>query len=1055
MRAVVMSIACSSCKFWASDRQIITPPEEALKILPHPSSHRFLNIAIRTSHSDDSKTTTSNPQSYISRLSPKYWIIDPRSLSLHPTTREPPHDSSPMKTFIQFITTPAADTPGTAILFHFDDKRYIFGNLAEGTQRACVERGIKLSRVTDIFFTGKTTWSTHGGLMGMLLTVSDTLSNSLSTPLEAIDAKIAELEAQRKAATDPVSRRRAEIGLQKRRDERLKYETQNRTHISLYGGPNLAHTIATGRRYICRQGVPICIQEFDEDAAVKQRSDSATARWSDTPAVSDDHLKIWALPILPSTRSQSPPRKRSLDEFEERSSSMLPSQSRNLEDQIARQAVVSQMFNSDWRMDTLVEMPLAEVSLPATLFVRHSETQEIKPYVGPKPGDNEPLPDIRVLVRKPWPGALVESLPPTSPSECSMSYIIRNHDIRGKFDAKKAAELGVRRGPDYRRLTENQSVQSIDGRTITPDMVLGETRVGKGVAIVELPGIEYVKNFIERPEWKSTEVMKGITVFIWILGKDVGSHPQIQEFISNMAQAKHIFSSPDYCPDHLAFRAVARSTIEFSEIDGDRYSPPKFTPCHALKTLLPNTRAAEPGMVIDLEPTFNINSSQTEREVDVERIKESVGSIASGHANMVRETFSNPTFLQKMKNVRQKIPDSDAEIITLGTGSSLPSMYRNVSATLLRIPGHGSYLFDCGEGTLGQLKRALSPEELKSVLQELKVIWISHLHADHHLGTASVIKAWYEEVFGALPQKQANFETDLGKFLREKRLCIVSDIPMLDWLAEYSQVENYGYDKILPLAPTSYENSNRRISSVLTLHRRDKNGLVIQATGEQRGEWFNFDSPRSDFKSLFQSATGLTSIFTVPVSHCQGAKAVSFTFPSGLKISYSGDCRPSEPFTRIGRDSTVLLHEATFEDDMVTDALAKRHSTLSEALMVGKEMRAKIIVLTHFSQRYREMPKIEKDKTTGFVPSFSLKKGFTLPTAVRDIPATQDIHDDADTLVPANATAMDVVNEPKVLEDVPVVLAFDYMRLRLGDALHAEAYMPALKEHLSASEVEF
>ena len=94
---------------------------------------------------------------------------------------------------------------------------------------------------------------------------------------------------------------------------------------------------------------------------------------------------------------------------------------------------------------------------------------------------------------------------------------------------------------------------------------------------------------------------------------------------------------------------------------------------------------------------------------------------------------------------------SEAEIVTLGTGSALPSKYRNVSATLLRVPGWGSMLFDAGENTLGQLKRVFPADELKEVLRELRVIWISHMHADHHLGTVSVIRAWYEEKHGARP----------------------------------------------------------------------------------------------------------------------------------------------------------------------------------------------------------------------------------------------------------------------------------------------------------------
>lgn len=55
----------------------------------------------------------------------------------------------------------------------------------------------------------------------------------------------------------------------------------------------------------------------------------------------------------------------------------------------------------------------------------------------------------------------------------------------------------------------------------------------------------------------------------------------------------------------------------------------------------------------------------------------------------------------------------------------------------------------------------------------------------------------------------------------------------------------------------------------------------------------------------------------------------------------------------------MLLHEATFDDELRGDAEAKKHSTTSEAIAVGMAMGAKRIVLTHFSQRYQKIPVME------------------------------------------------------------------------------------------------
>lgn len=42
-------------------------------------------------------------------------------------------------------------------------------------------------------------------------------------------------------------------------------------------------------------------------------------------------------------------------------------------------------------------------------------------------------------------------------------------------------------------------------------------------------------------------------------------------------------------------------------------------------------------------------------------------------------------------------------------------------------------LLDVGEGTLGQIIRFYG-DEADDVIRKLKAIYISHMHADHHIG---------------------------------------------------------------------------------------------------------------------------------------------------------------------------------------------------------------------------------------------------------------------------------------------------------------------------------
>ena len=54
---------------------------------------------------------------------------------------------------------------------------------------------------------------------------------------------------------------------------------------------------------------------------------------------------------------------------------------------------------------------------------------------------------------------------------------------------------------------------------------------------------------------------------------------------------------------------------------------------------------------------------------------------------------------------------------------------------------------------------------------------------------------------------------------------------------------------------------------------------------------------------------------------------------------YSGDTRPSDALIQLGGEGggcTVLIHEATFDDEKASEAVKKKHSTANEALMVSK-----------------------------------------------------------------------------------------------------------------------
>lgn len=103
-----------------------------------------------------------------------------------------------------------------------------------------------------------------------------------------------------------------------------------------------------------------------------------------------------------------------------------------------------------------------------------------------------------------------------------------------------------------------------------------------------------------------------------------------------------------------------------------------------------------------------------------------------------------------------------------------------------------------------------------------------------------------------------------------------------------------------------------------------------------------------------------------PVDHFRKSYALVMTVPyvnqgkhELFKLAYSGDTGLSDKFTQIGQNADLLIHEATYQDELKEIALRYRHSTVSMALEQSEKMRANHTILTHFSARYHALPYIQ------------------------------------------------------------------------------------------------
>ncbi|TEA14204.1 Ribonuclease Z 1 [Colletotrichum sidae] len=842
-----------------------------------------------------------------------------------------------MTSWVQVATTPTADT-GPSLVLHFDHRRYLFGHLSEGTQRALNQRKYSMAKLETLFLSGPSTWRHTGGMVGMLLTLADVLEGSRKSVQEHNDAR----------------KKMGKSLLEDKGPERLE----------IHGGRHLTHSIATSRNFIFRKGMPIRAVELDEETR-------SAAHDLSKPDWEDDAIQVWKVPVVAAEQNS---RKRSFgvmntsdDNSDENSGAngganngetSTTSVAQKKIDKEAVAAVVEQMFSSDWTMDTLAETKLHDVRLPATIFVRRDG--QISKYTGPMPGGDEDVPNIDVLVRIPWPATKVRFLPKLAdPANMSVCYVVKNRGRRGKFNPKVAKQHGVQ-PTDFKLLTSGQTVTGADGVEVTPEMVLAPPEKPSGFAVIDIPGVSSIESFLQRYEWKDAELMNNVLVFYWLLGKSVVDDSRIQAFMKGRPEVKHVVLAPDACSNMIAFESYAILLAKLRRIDADRFPLLGFdNTTRDLSFIGPNVETAGVGMKAYLTPYLaKDQKSVAAREQallppptfeEVESMPQEVLALA----DQARMRVKDPKFLAAVERAEKDIPNRDTEIIPLGTGSALPSKYRNVSGTLIRVPKYGNYLLDCGENTLGQLRRAFNAQEVESILRDLRCVFISHMHADHHLGLVTLLQAWDDATANIDPPPQ---------------LTIICPAMMKNFLYESKYLQRLATDRMV-------------------FPRAQWTDAIIAR-----------DLPPGD-------PSMLSSFSQVPVVHCHQAFAVVLTWPSGLKIAFSGDCRPSDNLVKAGMGATLLVHESTFNDDKLGDAKAKKHSTMGEALDVAYRMGARRVLLTHFSQRYAKMPVLEERKTA----------------------------DGADQAV---------------------LVAFDQMRVKLGEFRQAMEFLPAISRLIEIEDAK-
>ncbi len=280
------------------------------------------------------------------------------------------------------------------------------------------------------------------------------------------------------------------------------------------------------------------------------------------------------------------------------------------------------------------------------------------------------------------------------------------------------------------------------------------------------------------------------------------------------------------------------------------------------------------------------------------------------------------------------------ELTILGTSCQVPTKERNPSAVFLSYKKYG-ILIDCAEGTQRQMNIAgISRSKVTHIL-------ISHWHGDHIAGLIGLMQTigsleskdgepYKIELFG--PKGTKTYVKHLLKscyFDVKINLKIHEVIPKkVDKVFENEDFEIYccQLDHSTPCVGYSFVEKDRRNIDVEYLRKHKiKDGPHLEKL--KQGQNIVFEGKK--------------------------IKAKDATYVvKGKKVSYIIDTLYTTNAIKLAKYADVLIADSTFQSSLREKAEKTKHLTSEDAANIASNAEVKQLILTHFSQRYKEVSEL-------------------------------------------------------------------------------------------------
>lgn len=274
------------------------------------------------------------------------------------------------------------------------------------------------------------------------------------------------------------------------------------------------------------------------------------------------------------------------------------------------------------------------------------------------------------------------------------------------------------------------------------------------------------------------------------------------------------------------------------------------------------------------------------------------------------------------------------KVIPLGTSSGKPTIKRNVSA--LAVAREAEWLlFDCGEGAQTQIARAgLSPNRLVA-------IFITHLHGDHFNGLPGLLSTM------GLDRRTRELTLTGPPGVREylntlERLRVIFINYPLELKELTAAADSKSVLETADYTVTARPLDHRLFALGYRVDERSRPGRFKVARARELGV------PEGPLWGRLQSGDDVTLDDGRTI---QSADILGAPRP-GKSVAYCLDTRPCAASIELARGVDLLIHEATYTEELAAEAREYGHSTAAQAARTARDAGARKLLITHFSTRY-------------------------------------------------------------------------------------------------------